>query len=354
MGTYSKYSYLFVLTGPVLGYFSLTYTGIWPWVLPIYVFVLIPLAEYFSPQSTANLKKEEEDKALKDPVYDLMLYFMLPIQYILLFYYLNTIGQPGLSYMDIAGRVFTMGISCVVLGINVGHELGHRKAWHEQWISKLLLLSTLYMHFIIEHNKGHHKRVSTREDPASARYGESLYIFWVRSVFGSFKSAWNIEVKRLNKLSKAWWHPANEMFHFIIIQFGFILFVYLLFDFSHAMYFIAAAGIGFLFLETVNYLEHYGLSRKKLPNGNYEKVMPIHSWNSNHYVGRVFLFELTRHSDHHYKASRKYQILRHMDDAPQLPFGYPVMILMALFPPLWFYVLHRHMKKLGFDRAVYT
>ena len=107
--------------------------------------------------------------------------------------------------------------------------------------------------------------------------------------------------------------------------------------------------IGFLFLETVNYLEHYGLSRKKVRDNIYEKVMPVHSWNSNHYIGRIFLFELTRHSDHHYKASRKYQILRHMDDAPQLPFGYPVMILMAMVPPLWFYIMHRHMKKLGFN-----
>jgi alkane 1-monooxygenase len=276
---------------------------------------------------------------------------MVPVQYILLFYFLSSLNQEGLTYLDIAGRILTMGISCVVLGINVGHELGHRVKWYEQWMSKALLLSTLYMHFFIEHNRGHHKRVATPEDPASARYGESLYGFWFRSVFYSYISAWKIELFRLNKHGRKWWSPYNQMLHYLLISFGFCFAIYAFFDVYRLFGFIIAATIGFLFLETVNYLEHYGLQRAKLPGGKYEKVQAKHSWNSNHWIGRLFLFELTRHSDHHYKASRKYQVLRHFDDAPQLPFGYPVMIMMSMLPPLWFYVMHGHMRKYGFEAS---
>jgi alkane 1-monooxygenase len=208
-------------------------------------------------------------------------------------------------------------------------------------MAKMLLLSTLYMHFFIEHNRGHHKNVSTPLDPATSRLNESFYRFLPRTVIGSWIDAWKLEEHRLRKLNLNIWNPINnEMLRFQIIQVLFVLSIYFFLGLKCMLAFIAAATIGFVLLEIVNYIEHYGLQRKMLPNGAYEKVKPHHSWNSEHELGRILLFELTRHSDHHYNASRKYQILRHFDNAPQMPSGYLAMIPLALIPPLWFRIMN--------------
>jgi alkane 1-monooxygenase len=203
-----------------------------------------------------------------------------------------------------------------------------------------LLLTSLYMHFYIEHNRGHHKNVSTELDPSSARKGEMLYTFWIRTVIFSYLSAWHLENQRLIDKNKSRFSLQNEMLIFQIIQLVFLAAIGAHFGFIVLLYFICAAIGGFLLLETVNYIEHYGLVRNKKNNG-FERVLPIHSWNSNHPVGRMVLFELSRHSDHHFIASRKYQILRHLDESPQMPTGYPGMMLLALLPPLWFKIMDK-------------
>jgi alkane 1-monooxygenase len=239
-----------------------------------------------------------------------------------------------------------MGLACGALGINVAHELGHRSNKYEQFLSKALLLTSLYMHFFIEHNRGHHKNVSTPNDPATSRFNESFYAFLPRTVFGSWMSAWHLEAQRLSKMKQSFWNPLhNEMLRFQIIQLLFVAAIYLAFGWVGTVGFIASAIIGFSLLEIVNYIEHYGLLRKQLPNGSYEKVKPHHSWNSDHELGRIFLFELTRHSDHHFNPSRKYQILRHFDHAPQMPTGYLAMIPLALFPPVWFRIMNPLVEK---------
>ncbi|MEL6123072.1 MAG: alkane 1-monooxygenase, partial [Bacteroidota bacterium] len=199
-----------------------------------------------------------------------------------------------------------------------------------------------YMHFNIEHNRGHHKWVSTPHDPASSRYGESVYRFWLRTVSGSFISACRIERDDAKRHGYAVWSLKNKMVLFIIIQLGYLLFVGVVFGWAIVPLAIGMAVAGFTLLEVVNYIEHYGLTRQKLASGRYEPVQPHHSWNSDHYFGRILLYELTRHSDHHYKSSRKYQVLRHLDESPQMPLGYPASMLMSLLPPLWFSVMHRH------------
>ncbi len=239
-----------------------------------------------------------------------------------------------------------MGLACGALGINVAHELGHRTKKYEQVMAKTLLLSSLYMHFFIEHNRGHHKNVSTPIDPATSRLNETFYSFWVKSVFGGWMSAWHLESHRLKKMKQNFWNPIhNEMLRFQIIQIAFVAAIYLVFGWVGTLGFIASSIIGFSLLEIVNYIEHYGLMRKQLPNGSYEKVKPHHSWNSGHELGRIFLFELTRHSDHHFNPSRKYQILRHFEDAPQMPTGYLAMIPLALVPPLWFKIMNPLVEK---------
>ncbi len=337
--------YWTILSGPLVAIISIMGHGFTAWLLPIYAFILIPVFELLLPASEVNMSEVEEEIALSDPLYDIVVYIMVPFQFLMLAVFLYTISFTENTVWEIAGKTFSMGIACGILGINVAHELGHRIKPYERLMSKMLLLTSLYMHFYIEHNRGHHKNVATPLDPATSRYGEILYVFWFRSVIFSFLSAWEIEAKMLKKEGKAVWSLHNEMIQFQLIQLAFIGAIFLVFGLKGMIAFIAAAVIGFLLLECVNYIEHYGLVRKKSGESSYEKVLPVHSWNSNHAIGRLLLFELSRHSDHHYKASRKYQILRHFDHSPQMPTGYPGMIVLSLFPPLWFYVMHNNIEK---------
>ncbi|MBL7727421.1 MAG: alkane 1-monooxygenase, partial [Dinghuibacter sp.] len=211
---------------------------------------------------------------------------------------------------------------------------------------KASLTTSLYMHFFIEHNKGHHKRVATKEDASSARYNEPVYLFYFRTIVFSYLSAWHIANNEVRKKRKKVFGVHNEMIQAHLVQLAFIGLVYFLFGIKALLCFLVAAFMGILLLETVNYIEHYGLQRRLLPNGRYERAMPHHSWNSNHVLGRLLLFELSRHSDHHYLASRKYQVLRSFDHSPQLPTGYPGSMLLALVPPLWFAVMNKRIKAL--------
>lgn len=285
-----------------------------------------------------------------DRVYDYILYLIVPLQYAFLYIFLESLQQPELRTLDIIGRVTGMGMLCGVFGINVAHELGHRVKPYEQWMAKALLLTSLYTHFFIEHNKGHHKRVATPEDPSSARYNESLYRFYPRTLINSYRSAWKIANKEQRKRNLPVFHWKNEMLQLQVIQVLFVGFLLFFYGWKTTLLFGAAAFMGMLLLECVNYIEHYGLSRQRTANGNYERPRPQHSWNSNHVLGRLMLFELSRHSDHHYLASRKYQILRHHDTAPQMPTGYPGMMLLAHIPPLWFRIMNRKIAALAATR----
>jgi alkane 1-monooxygenase len=252
-----------------------------------------------------------------------------------------------MPWYDLAGRIWVMGLLCGIFGINVGHELGHRSSPFEKFLAKFLLLSSQYMHFYIEHNKGHHKRVATPEDPSSARLGEDVYRFFFRSVIFSYLSAWKIANRDAAKKGSRFSFLNNEMIRFTIIQLAFLAAIFFIFGWLVLLYYAVASAIGISLLETVNYIEHYGLSRRSLGDGKYERAMPAHSWNSNHVIGRIMLFELSRHSDHHYMASRKFQVLRHHDESPQMPTGYPGMMLLSMFPPLWFKVMNGRVKRLG-------
>jgi len=345
-----KLKYFMIFTGPLCGVLSLWWTGFWPWLLPVYAYFLIPVFEFILPVNTYNMTAAEEELAKKDKFYDFLLYSLVPIQYGLLLLFLIGITTQELQWHELLGRVITFGVACVVLGINVAHELGHRVNKIERIFAKTLLLSTQYMHFIIEHNKGHHKNVGTPNDPATARKGEDLYSFWLRSITFSYFSAWRIELKRLKSKGIRAFSIRNQMLQFAVFQIALLITVWHFFGTTAFACYISAAAVGVLFFETVNFLEHYGLVRRLKENGSYERVESMHSWNSDHIIGRAILFEVTRHADHHFMASRKYQILRSYSDAPQLPAGYPVMILCALVPPLWFTIMHRHMDKIKQQR----
>lgn len=334
------FKYLSCYITPLLVGFSLLSSGYWTFTSIFVLFLVFPILELFLKASEENLSKIEEEMALSDKMYDLILYMLVPAQYVLLVLFLWQMQRSDLNLHERVGMILSMGAACGILGINAAHELGHRLTKFEQNMSKILLLTSLYMHFFIEHNRGHHKYVSTDRDPASSRYGEWIYAFWIRSIVGAYFSAWRLEKERLSILKKPFISLHNEMLVFQLIQILFVLTIYVFFGLYPMFYFLMAALMGILLLETVNYIEHYGL-RRKIKNGQYERTMPIHSWNSNHPIGRLVLLELSRHSDHHYIASRKYQILRHHDNSPQMPTGYPGMVILSLFPPLWFGVMHR-------------
>jgi alkane 1-monooxygenase len=275
------------------------------------------------------------------------LYATAPLHYAFLVYFLFSLQQPGLGITEYAGRILSMGLLCGVFGINVAHELGHRASKSEQALAKIMLLSSQYMHFFIEHNKGHHKKVATKDDPASARVNESLFVFYFRTIIFSYLSAWKIEGKELKKRGKPFFSYHNQMILFLLVQIAFVAIIFFVFGWLVTLCYLAAAGFGIGLLEAVNYIEHYGLSRKETEPGKYERAMPEHSWNSDHVIGRIALFELSRHSDHHYLASRKYQVLKHHDDSPQMPTGYPGMIILAHMPPVFFRIMKKQMRKYG-------
>jgi alkane 1-monooxygenase len=338
--------YLSPLVFYIIAYVGFTYNGFWCWLLLAYTFVFVPLVELCIKPSIQNMSAAEEEMAKTDKTYDYLLYAIVFLQVPTLIYFLYSLQQPNVTSGDIVGRIISMGILCGTFGINVAHELGHRKNKFEQFLAKLSLMTSLYIHFFIEHNKGHHKNVATPLDPSSSRYNEIIYLFYYRTIVYSYLSAWHIANDEVVKKGKQKFSIFNEMVQAHLIQLFFTAFIYWQFGGAITLYFIGAALIGILMLETVNYIEHYGLQRKEKEDGNYERALPQHSWNSNHMFGRIILFELSRHSDHHYLASRKYQILKHHDNAPQLPTGYPGSMILSLVPPLWFYVMNKKVKAL--------
>ena len=309
-------------------------------------FFAIPILEAILQGTEKNMSEAEESGALKNKIYDLILYSNLPILWGMIAWYFYVVANITLQNYEFWGISISMGIFLGAMGINVAHELGHRDKAYERFMAKMLLLPNMYMHFIIEHNRGHHVNIATKEDPASARYNEILYFFWIRSVAMTYISAWRLEAKRLKNEGKSFFSYHNEMIIFQLAQLSYLFLVWYFGGILLLFSAILIAVVGFLLLETVNYIEHYGLSRKKLENGRYERVQPWHSWNSNHVLGRLILFELSRHSDHHFKANRKYQVLRHFDESPQLPYGYPMSMLMSFIPPLWFAVMNPRVKAL--------
>jgi alkane 1-monooxygenase len=340
-----KYCYPFLLF--IYAWVSFTYTGWLTFIPVIWAYFLIPLLEVFTKPDPKNIDAAEEELVKADRVYDYILYSVVPLHYASLIYFLFSLQQPGLTIIDYAGRVLTMGILFGVFGINVAHELGHRVKLFEQTLAKMLLLTAQYMHFFIEHNKGHHRKVATYEDPSSARLNESLFEFYFRTIPGVYISAWKIELNELKKKGHSSISIHNQMIWFLLLQVAFAGTILLLFGWNILLCYLIAAGFGIGLLEAVNYIEHYGLRRKEVAPGKYERAMPEHSWNSDHIIGRLSLFELSRHSDHHYLASRKYQVLRHHDSSPQMPTGYPGMIILAHIPPLFFKVMKNQMKKYG-------
>jgi alkane 1-monooxygenase len=333
------FRYLPAYTIPVVVFYSMTAGGWMVWLPVIYVLGVIPGLDLLVGADHSNLSLEQEARAKSGWLYTLILWGFIPLQFGLLFWFGHLHLQGGIRPAEYAGIVLSIALSNGGIGITIAHELIHRSSRLERWLGRVLLMSVLYMHFAIEHVRGHHALVATHEDPASARLGQSFYGFLFPSIVGQYRSAWHLEAERLRRAKKRFLSFNNEMIIFSFMQVAFFGLILLLFGWVFAALFLLVSFVSFSLLEIVNYLEHYGLQRGELERGRYEKVSHHHSWNSDHTISRMFLFELTRHSDHHAVASKKYQVLRTFEDAPQLPTGYPGMILIALVPPLWFRIM---------------
>jgi alkane 1-monooxygenase len=232
-----------------------------------------------------------------------------------------------------------VSIGCIGgIGINTAHELGHKKESHERWLSKVALAPVAYGHFYIEHNRGHHVRVATPEDPASARLGENFYQFWPRTVGGSLRSAWRIEKRRYARKQRHPFRIGNDVLNAWLMTAALWGGLIAWLGVEITPYLVIQAVVGFSLLEVVNYMEHYGMLRQKVGVGDrqrYERVDPSHSWNSNNIATNVLLYHLQRHSDHHANPTRRYQALRDFEESPVLPTGYAGMIVLAIVPAVW-------------------
>lgn len=338
------FKYLIALSVPLSCIHSLSYDGLWAYTTPLYVFGLIPFLEQWFPR----LKHIGPVNNQQEWLFDLMLWLNVPVVYGVIGYFIHQIKvTPIVDSIQLIGWTLSVGIVLGANGINVAHEFGHRKDKASQWAARLLLLPCLYMHFTKEHNKGHHRYVSTPEDPATARKNEWLQVFWFRSMIGCYLNAWKLQMQELRQKKAAFFSLQNELLGFSLMQTGYVLIFSSLLGFSYQAFVIclSTAFISILLLETINYIEHYGLQRQKI-KGRWEKVQSWHSWNSDHELGRVLLYELTLHSDHHFKATKKYPYLDNIQQAPQLPLGYPGSMLLAFFPPLWFAFMNPRVESL--------
>jgi len=336
--------YLLAYSIPLSAIIGMKIGGIWSYTTVFYAFGFIPIWESILKPKSEPLNEEKIQNRLANRFFDLMLYFNIIIVFSMLFLGIDHLTSQSLPMYERIGLVLTLGIVLGTNGLNVAHELGHRTAQWERTLSKLLLMPAMYMHFYIEHNFGHHQNVATLKDPATSLKNQSVFSFWFSSIIGQVRSAFRIQKNILKNKKQGFFSFYNDFFFYLLFQLGYLALMGLFFGTKGVLFSLAIALVGVLLLETINYIEHYGLSRK-LEGSRYERVSPMHSWNSNHKIGRLVLYELTRHSDHHHRASKKYQILESIEESPQLPFGYTTSMLIAFFPPLWFKLMNKRIPK---------
>jgi alkane 1-monooxygenase len=317
------------------GLVNLTGLAVFWWIGPMVIYVLIPLLDVVIGDDPSNAPEDVVAWLDRDRYYRWVTYLFLPCQFAAFFTGLWLMTRNGgLPVIDRLGIAATLGMLNGI-AINTAHELGHKKEHLERWFARIALAPCGYGHFFIEHNRGHHVRVATPDDPASSRLGESFWRFWPRTVAGSVRNGWRLERTRLRRMGKRTISLRNDVLNAWTMTLVLWVAAGVLFGVGVLPYLLIQAVLAFSLLEAVNYLEHYGLRRASLPNGRFERVTPRHSWNNNHLTTNLFLYHLQRHSDHHANPTRRYQSLRHFEESPQLPAGYAAMILLAYVPPLW-------------------
>ena len=313
--------------------------GGWTFLTAISIYAVIPLADAAigtDPSNSPHTEVADRRRAVSQGLaYKLPAWLAAPVHVALVVWALWVVATGSLTTVELIGFAVSVGLAGGALGITVAHELMHRRIGSERALAYILMGAASYAHFCIEHVHGHHRHVGTARDPATPRRGESVYAFWPRTILGGARSAWRIEAERQRRRGRPTVNPHNRMVRVGLAQSAVYAAVWAALGWPAVAFFAAQGLIAVLELETVNYLEHYGLVRRETERGRFEPIAVHHSWNSSHRLTGWFLFNLPRHADHHLEEGRRYQQLRHFDDSPQLPTGYAGMTLLALVPPLW-------------------
>ncbi len=326
------------LIGPAL-YLLVSPSELWLWLSPLFFYFGIPLLDALIGEDPSNPPESEVPALEADPYYRWITYLLVPVLWASFIAICVFVASQPLSATGLLAMIINTG-GGLGFAINLGHEMGHKKSTLERWLAKLALVPACYGHFYIEHNRGHHRDVATPVDPASSRMGESIYRFVLREMPGGFRRAWQLERERLARCGKSPWSLDNEVLQPALISLALYGALVAALGWQILPFLLLSAFWGAFQLTSANYLEHYGLLRRKLENGRYEVCQPHHSWNSNHLFSNWALFHLQRHSDHHAHPTRRYQSLRNFPDLPRLPSGYFGMYLLAYVPPLWFRLMN--------------
>ena len=343
-----KFKYIGAFLSPLLALLTFNVTGIYAYTGIFFLYFLIPVLENIIPKDSYNFSKEEKKLAKEDFFYDLILYLLVPLHLYVIVEFLITISDPFLSGSDLVASVIMMGTLLGVNGINGGHELGHKTdSPFKLFLAHTLLTTSLQNHFMTYHNSGHHRDVGTPNDLTSAKKGDIFYVFAIRSQIGGYFKTWRLEAEKLKAQGKN--KLFNPMILYTLIPWGFLSLIFYFFGAKVTLLYFIAGVLGISILEAQNYFSHYGLRRKLKENGSYEAIKSIHSWNSDHLFGRVILFELTRHSDHHFMGAKPYQILESKEESPMLPFGYPAMLILSYLPFLFIPIMGKQLKRYSID-----
>lgn len=333
------FSHIFLLLSPVLAGVGLLLGGWWVWLHPFVMYGLISILEVWWKGSCENTNVEIERARAEHWFSRLIVWSIAPILLALLVALMWRVDNC--SVWELIGMIIGVGTSVGTLGINGAHELGHNRDAASRRTAEFLLLVSFFMHFHLEHNRGHHARVCTAEDPATARKDQSLYSFWLQTLWGGMFNAWQLERTRLTRQDRSIWSLHNSMLRYALLQAALLGAVALWIGPAAAGVWLLVAIFGILLLETTNYFQHYGLVRQKRESGALERVGPQHSWSGNHPISRVILLNLPRHADHHIFPDRHFSNLRHLPESPLLPLGYSGMVILALIPPLFTQIMNK-------------
>jgi alkane 1-monooxygenase len=334
---YSSF-FLYVLSFACFKYFGSLWFMLW------ITHAFVPLFDYFLPLDNMNPTKEEQRRLDTQIKFKIPIYLCIVMDWTIVFWIMKNLNDnyDQISVFQWVGIIWGLGISS---NINFAHELMHKANVIDKYTAMFTLSKNMYMHFWIEHVYGHHKNVALRHDPASARLNESIFKFIPRSIFYGYLSAWNIEKKRLQALGLYVLHPRNRMLFFLLVQSGWCAWAYWAYGRFGVIVWVIQGFGGVLYLEAVNYIEHYGLERKETSLGVYEKVDITHSWNAPQRFSNYMLFKLQRHSDHHENGYKPYQSLCTYESSPMLPHGYPTCTLVAFSPKVWFEIMNARIEQ---------
>ena len=339
-----RFAWLLSVAGPAIalvGTVAVSSFEVNHWILffpLVFYYFFVPLLDFLIGEDTSNPPESSIEDLEADVYYRWITYATIPILWIAVIFNCIFLCTFSLNPFEWLATVMTTG-SVLGFGLNVSHELGHKLQTVPRKVALFNTALGAYGHFSIEHNRGHHRHVSTPEDPASSKMGENIYQFACREMPGAAIRAWRLEADRLQRLNKPVWHFENEILQALCLSTGVYGCLIGFYGLDMVLVLIPVAIWGAFQLTSANYVEHYGIQRLKTANGNYENCQPHHSWNSNHLVSNLVLFQLQRHSDHHTHPGRSYQSLRDFPELPRLPSGYFGMFFLAYLPPLWYRVM---------------